>query len=126
VEIGPKGKKIVIWICLICNHRQENERVQDFNRHMKTHDGENPWLCCGAPLGTRAAERFMTLYPTLVEKTRRRYFETDLVGGCKTRFSRRDALKRHLDNTNNPCVGDTAWYAMHLPDDKKKKKQRLN
>lgn len=79
--------------------------MPDFKRHLKTHlrpddkDQTQGWWCKGVLLED-AAEHGLpkSLKPFLFADQWR-------VGGCERTFSRRDALKRHLDNENVGCVG---------------------
>jgi hypothetical protein len=120
-ESGNERKK-EDFICHICSWIQKNSRVPDLERHIITH-GQSQWLCCGAPLGTRAADRFMVRRPILVEKTRFRHCDTELVVGCQTLFSRRDTLKRHLDNRHIGCIGGILWFAQNLKGSEEKPKK---
>lgn len=93
------------FICPVCNRKQENERMPDFKRHLLTHmrpmeeEKEKGWRCKGVLLqdardwGIPEGAKVYT------------FLGQERVGGCMKTFSRRDALKRHLDNDNVRCVG---------------------
>jgi hypothetical protein len=91
------------WKCPHCSWVQHNRRVPDLKRHIRTHmryAGPERWVCCGVP-ASRAHE-----YGVGPSAPQTEYNGTLMVGGCQKSFSRRDALKRHLDNTNICCIGD--------------------
>ncbi|KAJ7245042.1 hypothetical protein B0H12DRAFT_1003300, partial [Mycena haematopus] len=91
--------------CRVCGWVQKNKRLPDFKRHVKTHqrafdeDAEKGWRCKGV-LTSEAAD--WALGPDAPTYT---FLGQERVGGCMKTFSRRDALKRHLDNHNVDCVG---------------------
>ncbi|KAJ7095741.1 hypothetical protein B0H15DRAFT_826878 [Mycena belliarum] len=93
------------FVCPVCGWVQRNERIPDFKRHVKTHqraaeeDVEKGWRCKGVPV-SEAAD-----YGLGADAPRHEFLGQLRVGGCMQTFSRRDALKRHLDNTNVSCVG---------------------
>lgn len=101
------------FICPECGWKQANKRLPDFKRHLRTHtrpndsDQSKGWWCKGVLL--EEAHKFglpddAKSYVFLGQKR---------IGGCMQTFSRRDALKRHLDNANVTCVGKPteAWDA---------------
>ncbi|KAI0652758.1 hypothetical protein C8Q79DRAFT_939273 [Trametes meyenii] len=101
------------WQCPYCPYVQRVHRKPDLARHIATHTRPaDPaaalWVCCGVPAsspaaaaaGLRDAEPFV-------------YEGMSMVGGCKRTFSRRDALKRHLDYWEGVCFGDE--FAPYLP-----------
>lgn len=100
------------FTCDLCGYVQRNKRKPDFKRHLQTHNRgsqkDEPWVCCGVLENSLDAPRMGT--PTMYKGYR-------LVGGCFKVFSRRDALKRHLDNQNICCKGDMSaeWYPKIQP-----------
>lgn len=85
-----------------CTFVQKKRRVQDFVRHMESHNAKR-WVCCGVPI-TKARKYGITDISGAYE-----YEGVSLVGGCLHRFSRADAYKRHLDNEKCPCVGSVEF-----------------
>ena len=92
------------FVCPECGWNQTNQRLPDFKRHLLTHtrSSENTdkgWWCKGVLVKDAAHYR--------ISKTSEKYlFRNEWrLGGCLRTFSRRDALKRHLDNSNVACVG---------------------
>lgn len=96
------------WACPYCKWVQRNHRTPDLKRHIRTHTRfERPalWVCCGVPL--KDAERY-----TLPEGAEPYNWQGKMmIGGCGREFSRRDALKRHLDNDHITCIGDLNTFA---------------
>lgn len=99
------------FICPECGWKQANKRLPDFKRHLRTHtrpnDGDQSkgWWCKGVLL--EEAHKF-----ELPDGAKPYVFlGLKRIGGCMQTFSRRDALKRHLDNANVTCVGrpTEAW-----------------
>ena len=95
------------WQCPYCPHVQHNRRSPDLKRHIRTHtrDAEGAdWVCCGVPV-LNAIELGV---PAAVVREAQA-FEFDgvlMIGGCRKAFSRRDALKRHLQREKGRCFGD--------------------
>ena len=95
------------WQCPYCPHVQHNRRSPDFKRHIKTHTRDSDvadWVCCGVPV-LNAVE--LGVPPAVVREAQ--VFEFDgmlMIGGCRKAFSRRDALKRHLQREKGRCFGD--------------------
>ena len=94
------------FICPECGWKQTNRRMPDFKRHMKTHtrptedDQSKGWWCKGVLLEN------VSRYKRIPRDARPYIFlGQHRIGGCMRTFSRRDALKRHLDNGNVHCVG---------------------
>ncbi|KAJ7147118.1 hypothetical protein C8R43DRAFT_1011955 [Mycena crocata] len=94
------------FTCGVCGWVQRNKRVPDFKRHVKTHqrafeeeNTEKGWRCKGVLLNEANDWAVGIDAPQYEFRNQRR------VGGCMKTFSRRDALKRHLDNPNVDCVG---------------------
>ena len=100
-----------------CDYVQKNRRVPDLKRHTVTHDcwlEPDKWICCGVAIDNAH------LYGIAMEKGTNEeelakagvyMFRGKLmVGGCSKTFARRDALKRHVDNSNILCVGDMDLY----------------
>lgn len=93
------------FICPECGWKQANKRLPDFKRHLRTHarpdegDQSKGWWCKGVLL--EEAHKF-----DLPNDAKSYVFlGQERIGGCMQTFSRRDALKRHLDNANVTCVG---------------------
>ncbi|KAJ7816134.1 hypothetical protein B0H14DRAFT_1397134 [Mycena olivaceomarginata] len=92
-------------VCHVCSWVQKNGRLPDFKRHLKTHqrafekDAQTGWWCKGVLLSEAADYGLYADAPTY------KFLGEERVGGCMKTFSRADALKRHLDNTNVSCVG---------------------
>ncbi|KAL7279355.1 hypothetical protein ACG7TL_007196 [Trametes sanguinea] len=87
------------WECPYCPYVQTTRRSPDLKRHMKTHcpsgtSDEAEWICCGVPLEDAQA---MGVPQEVLEEEVFVYGGEAMVGGCRKVFSRRDALKRHLD-----------------------------
>ncbi|KAI6039339.1 hypothetical protein EDC04DRAFT_2895420 [Pisolithus marmoratus] len=105
VSTGPKTNP---WACPHCKWVQRNHRTPDLKRHIRTHTRlERPaqWVCCGVPL--KDAEWY-----TLPEGAEAYNWQGKMmIGGCGREFSRRDALKRHLDNDHITCIGDLSAFA---------------
>lgn len=95
------------FICPECGWKQANKRVPDFKRHLKTHlrakddDHSSGYWCKGVRVED-ASE--YAIHPDATPYT---FLDHERIGGCMRTFSRRDALKRHLDNTNISCVRET-------------------
>ena len=90
-------------VCPECGWKQINKRLPDFKRHLRTHtrpdegDQSQGWWCKGVLL--KDAHGFNI--PKGAESFK--FLGQERIGGCMRTFSRRDALKRHLDN--GTCVG---------------------
>ncbi|SJL07460.1 uncharacterized protein ARMOST_10810 [Armillaria ostoyae] len=103
------------WKCQACRWEQENHRKPDFIRHLLTHqqpdrnDQSQGYWCKGLKLVDREAYNKMAIRDgrqTIPEDAGEIvYLFEQRVGGCMRNFSRRDALKRHIDNPNNSCCG---------------------
>ena len=100
-----------------CDYVQKNRRVPDLKRHTVTHDRwlePDKWICCGVAIDNAhlygiAMEKGMN--EEELAKTGAYMFRGKLmVGGCLKTFARRDALKRHVDNSNISCIGDMYLY----------------
>ncbi|KAK7048515.1 hypothetical protein R3P38DRAFT_2869854 [Favolaschia claudopus] len=93
------------FVCRVCGWVQKNQRLPDFKRHVKTHqrtfddDAQKGWRCKGV-LRSEASE-----WGIADDAPSYDFLGKERVGGCLKTFSRRDALKRHLDNSNVTCVG---------------------
>lgn len=95
------------FTCPECGWKQTNERMPDFKRHLRTHtrpsdqDQQRGWWCKGVLLSDVQAG-----YHRVPEGSVAFEFQGQWrIGGCVRTFSRRDALKRHLDNCNVRCLG---------------------
>ncbi|KAI0074031.1 hypothetical protein K474DRAFT_1602299 [Panus rudis PR-1116 ss-1] len=91
-----------------CLYVQKNGRKPDFRRHVQTHlrnNNDPTWICCGKPVGPNDPRW----------DSAREWNGYRMFGGCWQTFSRRDALKRHLKNANNSCIGemDGHWMPKH-------------
>ncbi|KAG7442986.1 uncharacterized protein BT62DRAFT_343642 [Guyanagaster necrorhizus] len=103
------------WKCKACKWEQENHRKPDFIRHLLTHqrpdkdDQSQGWWCKGLKILDREAYNRLAIRDgrqTISEDAGEIVFLFERrVGGCGRNFSRRDALKRHIDNPNTPCCG---------------------
>ncbi|EGN98363.1 hypothetical protein SERLA73DRAFT_138752 [Serpula lacrymans var. lacrymans S7.3] len=96
------------WACPHCSWVQRNHRTPDLKRHIRTHTRfQQPalWVCCGVALELSG--------PYVIPEDAQPYdFQGRMmIGGCGKEFSRRDALKRHLDNHNITCIGDLNNFA---------------
>ena len=95
------------WQCPYCPHVQHNRRSPDLKRHIKTHTRGAEvadWVCCGVPV----LNAFELGVPSGTVREAQ-VFEFDgmlMIGGCRKAFSRRDALKRHLQREKGKCFGD--------------------
>ncbi|KIJ62586.1 hypothetical protein HYDPIDRAFT_135675 [Hydnomerulius pinastri MD-312] len=102
------------WACPYCKWVQRNHRTPDLKRHIRTHTRlQRPaqWVCCGVPL--KDAKNF-----ELPEGAEPYAWAGEMmIGGCGKEFSRRDALKRHLDNDHITCVGNFNAFANAYDDD---------
>ncbi|KAM5543577.1 hypothetical protein V8D89_002828 [Ganoderma adspersum] len=88
------------WQCPHCPHIQRNRRSPDLKRHIKTHTRDESvadWVCCGVPVMS-ATELGV---PTAALREAQVFdFDTGKA------FSRRDALRRHLQREKGKCFGD--------------------
>jgi hypothetical protein len=98
-------------VCPECGWTQSTARSPDFNRHLLTHnrppseDQSQGWWC----KGVLASDAHLHDIP---EGTEGYVFNgQERIGGCLQTFSRRDALKRHLDNEKIHCSGRPCWAA---------------
>ncbi|KAJ7176011.1 hypothetical protein C8R46DRAFT_1250178 [Mycena filopes] len=93
------------FVCGVCGWVQKNRRIPDFKRHVKTHQrvsdegAQKGWRCKGVLVDDATDYGLDADAPTYD------FLGQERVGGCMKTFSRRDALKRHLDNDNVSCVG---------------------
>ena len=102
------------WACPYCKWVQRNHRTPDLKRHIRTHTRlQRPaqWVCCGVPV--EDAEN----YNLPVDAQSYVWEGETMIGGCRKEFSRRDALKRHLDNDHISCIGNFAAFASICEDD---------
>ncbi|OJT13234.1 hypothetical protein TRAPUB_10253 [Trametes pubescens] len=87
------------FMCPYCSHLSDSRG--DLNRHVKTHTRDDDlWLCCGVPVA-RAAEYG---YVPAIQHEVSVHAGMEMVGGCHTAMSRKDALGRHLRTQG--CMGD--------------------
>lgn len=102
------------WACPYCRWVQRNHRTPDLKRHIRTHTRlQRPaqWVCCGVPL--QDAEN----YSIPADAKSYAWAGETMIGGCCKEFSRRDALKRHLDNDHINCVGNFSAFATVCEDE---------
>ena len=100
-----------------CNHVQKNRRIPDLKRHIETHNRwrkPEKWVCCGvgvdkAHLYDKRIKQGMS-DDERIEAGAYEFRGRLMIGGCMKTFSRRDALKRHLDNHRIPCIGRMRSY----------------
>lgn len=99
------------WGCPHCPWVQRNKRTPDLKRHVRTHTRllqPAQWVCCGVPF--ESANDY-----AIPQGAEAQFFGGQhMIGGCGKEFSRRDALKRHLDNNNIGCVGDLSAFPTGL------------
>lgn len=116
---GPFVEKGSLFECPVpgCEYIQDNHRVPDLKRHIETHDRwrrPDRWICCGVETDVAHLYRegiTQGMSDEEYTKAGAYLFRGRLmVGGCMKTFSRRDALKRHVDNPNIPCVGNMDTY----------------
>ena len=100
-----------------CDHTQKNRRIPDLKRHVATHDRwiePEKWTCCGVGMDrAHLCGQWITAGMSKEEQIKAGAYEFKgklMVGGCLNTFSRRDALKRHVDNPKISCVGDMNSY----------------
>ncbi|KAF9013403.1 hypothetical protein BDQ17DRAFT_1297003 [Cyathus striatus] len=86
------------FICPVCSYEQMNRRMPDFKRHLRTHLRSKKWSCKGALLEEAVGFDVPEDSKPYIFLGRQR------IGGCLLNFSRRDALKRHLDKCG--CIGN--------------------
>ena len=100
-----------------CDHTQKNRRIPDSKRHVVTHErwiDPEKWTCCG--VGMEKADWYgqgNTVGMEKEEQIKAGAYEFKgklMIGGCLNTFSRRDALKRNVDNPEILCVGDLDSY----------------
>ncbi|KZT06507.1 uncharacterized protein LAESUDRAFT_631940, partial [Laetiporus sulphureus 93-53] len=84
-----------------CPFAPVDVRQGDVLRHMETHRLKDKWVCCGTYLEDALQQGIV---PRISEI--RVYKGRQMVGGCFKAFSRRDSLKRHLENGRIGCLGD--------------------
>lgn len=87
------------WACPHCDFVQKNHRMPDLKRHIRKHYPAK-YVCCGVPVEEKDVYGAKETGPPM------EYNGRMMVGGCMQSMSRRDALKRHIDNKNVSCVGD--------------------
>ena len=73
--------------CPHCPFVQKARRKADLDRHVATHAGKNEFVCRGV-----RAEKAGEVPVELLDGS-------EWVGGCGKTFTRKDALKRHRDNS---------------------------
>lgn len=96
--INKRLAKRLNYTCLECDWRQENERAADFYRHLQTHLPEGRFECRGVLLSELGD------YDIPDEVSPYQLDNEWRIGGCQITFSRRDALRRHLQNPKSRCV----------------------
>lgn len=102
------------WACPYCKWVQRNHRTPDLKRHIRTHTRlQRPaqWVCCGVPVED------VKHYNLPADAKSYLWGGETMIGGCCKEFSRRDALKRHLDNDHISCIGNFAVFASICEDD---------
>ena len=67
-------------------------------------------MCCGVPVFDA---REHGVPEQVIHEEAFEFEGMFMVGGCKTTFSRRDALSRHLRRENGRCFGDA--FALYQP-----------
>jgi hypothetical protein len=90
------------WECPHCPWVQRNKRTPDLKRHIRTHTRllhPAQWVCRGVMIEDDTSPHTQSTNPSP-------YVQKLGAGGCGKTFSRRDALKRHLDNGNIGCAGN--------------------
>jgi hypothetical protein len=93
------------WTCPYCGYYQSNRRTPDLNRHIRIHtrkDHPEMWVCQGVPVEEAVNYNLQSDVGTTMWNGKL------MIGGCMRAFSRRDALKRHLDNNQIGCTGNMA------------------
>ncbi|KAH7928439.1 hypothetical protein BV22DRAFT_208149 [Leucogyrophana mollusca] len=111
---SARSRKSNPWACPHCSWVQRNHRTPDLKRHIRTHTRfQRPaqWVCCGVAMEMSGA------YKVPADAQPYTFQGQPMIGGCGKEFSRRDALKRHLDNKHITCVGDLSLFAQVESDD---------
>ena len=100
-----------------CDNSKVDWRTPDLKRHIETHGGwiePDKWTCCGVGvdrihLYRKDLKQGMS-EEELVNAGAYEFKGRLMIGGCMGTFSRKDSLKRHIDNDNNLCIGDMRFY----------------
>ena len=94
---GPRA-----WRCPHCDYVQENGHKAELRRHADGHYPDSPrrTLCRGLPVAPEDLAYALEHCEDVQEHGGRLW-----RGGCWKEFCRPDALRRHLKNPNNACVG---------------------
>ncbi|PPQ80453.1 hypothetical protein CVT25_001780 [Psilocybe cyanescens] len=95
-----------------CTYKPEGkQRTTDFQRHLDSHESKRALFCTGVRVSDAARFTIDPSYtvPYMVEDKMEPH-----IGGCNGSFSRRDALKRHIE--------DSQWNCVHYEYSKKPKK----
>ncbi|OBZ73294.1 hypothetical protein A0H81_06813 [Grifola frondosa] len=79
------------------------------------HNSIQTWACCGIPLKDLEKYDLTDANISAMMEMQMQFAGMTMVGGCGKMLSRRDALKRHLDNPKIGCVGDLDGEWLKVP-----------
>lgn len=85
-----------------CGFVPSTKNRHDLERHVKTHREDEPWVCCGVPVGVARKYGIEDGRPTY------EFQGVQMTGGCQQSTSRLDSLQRHLKD-NAVCRTDVEF-----------------